>query len=342
MTTEEPEHPNLTVALIAALAELTVVEPTQTADMGSYSYKYAALPEVVKETRKTLAAHGLVVLTPVRAYENGLECTVIVLHTSGERLDLGPLPFPHGRDAQATGSMITYHRRYALLAALGMATGEDDDGAAAKPRVADPASSDEALSVIRSRIDRLRNYPGAVEELQAEWREHSELPKLDELRQSQEGTVLRLITAVEKKAEAAEAERTRAVEAVDDAPEASEGNPDPHAVPDPGVPPVQPASTETAVEAPETPAAPVEVVPPPFNPDGLPEGYTSMEDLQWTERAPEGWLDEVVEEVATLSAGEARSRVKAFGLPNTGGDEAVRKRLTFRLVRRRMEKALTP
>jgi hypothetical protein len=45
------------------------------------------------------------------------------------------LTLPVGKTAQATGSAITYSRRYALMAMLGLAT-EDDDGAAAAPREA--------------------------------------------------------------------------------------------------------------------------------------------------------------------------------------------------------------
>jgi hypothetical protein len=41
--------------------------------------------------------------------------------------------------------MVTYHRRYALVAALGMATGEDDDGAGAKPRIEPVGPSPEAV-----------------------------------------------------------------------------------------------------------------------------------------------------------------------------------------------------
>lgn len=125
---------SLAAALVAALADLTVIEKGNTANAGSYSYKYADIADVVRLTRPVLAAHGLVALTPVHDHGNGLACTVTILHTSGERLDLGPFPFPHGKDAQATGSMVTYHRRYALVAALGMAAGDDDDGASATAR----------------------------------------------------------------------------------------------------------------------------------------------------------------------------------------------------------------
>jgi hypothetical protein len=133
------DHPNLAAALVAGLADLTVIENSHTANAGSYTYKYADLGDVVKLTRPVLAEHGIVALTPVEEHGTGLKCTVVLLHTSGERMEFGPFPFPHGRDAQATGSMVTYHRRYALVAALGMAVGEDDDGATAE--AAKPASS---------------------------------------------------------------------------------------------------------------------------------------------------------------------------------------------------------
>ena len=132
---------NLAAALVAALADLSVVEKGRTAkiptkDGKSYTYDFADIADVVKLTRPKLAEHGIVALTPVHAHGDGLACTVTLVHTSGERLDLGPFPFPHGRDAQATGSMVTYHRRYALVAALGMAAGDDDDGHSAHSRPA--------------------------------------------------------------------------------------------------------------------------------------------------------------------------------------------------------------
>jgi hypothetical protein len=144
---------SLAAALVAALAELTVVEKSSEAHAGSYSYSYADIAAVVRHTRPRLAAHGLVALTPVHEHGSGLACTVIVLHESGERLDLGPFPFSHGKDAQATGSMVTYHRRYALLAALGMATGEDDDGATAVARqYTAPPQEDERVPGLRTAV----------------------------------------------------------------------------------------------------------------------------------------------------------------------------------------------
>lgn len=132
------ETPTLAAALVAALAELTTVEKGNVADTGKYAYSYADIADVVRLTRPVLANHGIVALTPIHAHGDSLACTVVLVHSSGEQMTFGPLPFPEGKDAQATGSAITYHRRYALLSALGMAADEDDDGKAAvegaKPR----------------------------------------------------------------------------------------------------------------------------------------------------------------------------------------------------------------
>lgn len=133
------EHENLAAALVAALADLSVVDKARTAKVETktgkdYSYDYADLGDVVKASRPVLASHGLLALTPVHEHGDGLACTVQLWHTSGERFNFEPFPFPHGATAQATGSMVTYHRRYALCAALGIAAGDDDDGASAAPR----------------------------------------------------------------------------------------------------------------------------------------------------------------------------------------------------------------
>jgi hypothetical protein len=131
-------HPNLAAAMVAALGELDVIVKSRTADAGSYSYDYADLADIVSETTPVLARHGLAARTPVHAYGDGLAVSVRILHTSGEEHVDEPLPFPRGANAQATGSAITYFRRYALLASLNLATGDDDDGAKAAHAAAAP------------------------------------------------------------------------------------------------------------------------------------------------------------------------------------------------------------
>jgi len=122
----------VSAALVAACAELGDVPKKHKASVGSYSYDYADLADTLSVVRPVLAKHGLAVLQPVTTEpEHDLVVVAtVILHSSGEQLELGRLGLPLGQGAQATGSAITYARRYALLAALGLAA-EDDDGAAA-------------------------------------------------------------------------------------------------------------------------------------------------------------------------------------------------------------------
>lgn len=133
--TIDKSHASLAAALVAALRDLTVIEKGRTANAGSYSYTYTDLGDIVKATRRVLADHGLVVVQLLGHHGTDPAVTTVILHESGESLSSDPFPFPRGKDAQATGSFVTYMRRYSLLAALGLATGEDDDGAAAQPAV---------------------------------------------------------------------------------------------------------------------------------------------------------------------------------------------------------------
>ena len=134
-----PSIEALSAALVEALSEMTEVRKGKQAKIetrggGSYGYRYADLGDTLQTVRPVLARHGLAVLqhTHTDSGDSVLISTTI-LHRSGEWLRFDPLALPAGRTAQETGSAITYGRRYTLLAALGLAT-EDDDGASAAPR----------------------------------------------------------------------------------------------------------------------------------------------------------------------------------------------------------------
>lgn len=96
-----------------------------------FKSKYADLASIVEATREPLAENGLAVAQfPVG--ENGL--TTILCHSSGEFIEETFGMQPVDRKPQSVGSALTYMRRYALGAVLGIATEEDDDGnAASKP-----------------------------------------------------------------------------------------------------------------------------------------------------------------------------------------------------------------
>lgn len=119
-------------AFVAALNELTDVVKDKKADAGSYNYAYADLAAATGAARVTLSKHGLAVAQDANTAEDGMVAvTTRIYHTAGHVETFGPLTMPRGRGPQDTGSAITYARRYSLMAALGLAT-EDDDGKAAQ------------------------------------------------------------------------------------------------------------------------------------------------------------------------------------------------------------------
>jgi len=131
MTTNEvPKHTTLIEALAAAQGQFPAVlkdrKATVKSDKGSYSYSYANLADVLTAVRPVLSAHGIAILQHLQPNGVGL-----MLHTElrgyGEVLG-STMPLTTGPTApQALGSALSYHRRYALMALVGVAAEEDDD-----------------------------------------------------------------------------------------------------------------------------------------------------------------------------------------------------------------------
>lgn len=126
----------LSPALVATLGRLSDVPKGRTADTGKYRYTYADLGDLLGMARPILAGHGLAVLQPVTVEPDSSDVLIFttLLHESGQWLTLGPLRMAAGTTPQATGSAITYGRRYALLAALGLAAEDDDGQQASQPQ----------------------------------------------------------------------------------------------------------------------------------------------------------------------------------------------------------------
>ncbi len=127
----------ITAALIRAKMNFKPVIRDRTNP--AYKSKYATLDSMIAATQDALGAEGLVVTNTMEVDgENKLLKVGARLHwIGGESLTseiLMPFPIPNGRmdPAQALGTILTYGRRYAYGALLGLAT-EDDDDAASLP-----------------------------------------------------------------------------------------------------------------------------------------------------------------------------------------------------------------
>jgi hypothetical protein len=128
-------------ALCAAQAELknpslNASVKVKTQQGAGYQFRYADLPSILDMARPVLAKHGLALAQLV----NGDSLETLLLHKSGQWLAAKSPLNPKQAGPQAYGSEITYQRRYAVSAILGLAGDPDDDGNLSEGHQAAPSS----------------------------------------------------------------------------------------------------------------------------------------------------------------------------------------------------------
>jgi len=97
--------------------------------------KYADLGAVWDACRDALTSNGLsIVQMPVDSEPGRVALCTMLLHSSGEFLTSTVSTKITKDDPQGVGSALTYLRRYALAACVGVVADEDDDGNAASQR----------------------------------------------------------------------------------------------------------------------------------------------------------------------------------------------------------------
>ena len=123
----------LAKALAEAQGKFTFALKASTADMGVKGgrRKYADLQSVIDAVKPELTAHGLAVVQATMPNPGGISLRTTLMHSSGEWI-AGQIDLPIDRmgGIQGMGSALTYARRYALSAMVGIASDEDDDGEA--------------------------------------------------------------------------------------------------------------------------------------------------------------------------------------------------------------------
>ena len=114
---------NIAIALCDFQGAVETIRKTETNPF--FKSKYASLADILSVIRQPLTENGLsFVQFPKGKY--GLE--TMLMHTSGEWLSESYEMEPSKHDPQGAGSVITYQRRYALGAILGLNIDVDDDG----------------------------------------------------------------------------------------------------------------------------------------------------------------------------------------------------------------------
>jgi hypothetical protein len=118
-------------------------------EKGQYDFSYATLDSIIDTIRKPLSDNAIVFMQTVRGSVGSMELVTTLAHSSGQWIS-STLPIePQQRGPQALGSAISYVKRYALSAMLGLAADEDDDantseGNHVQPMTRKPANTAQA------------------------------------------------------------------------------------------------------------------------------------------------------------------------------------------------------
>jgi hypothetical protein len=174
---------NLAKALVAFQKEMPTVPKDKTANMGTYSYKYADLASLKHAVTPLLTKHGLAFNASSRRTETGYEAVGQLLHTSGEMMEAA-LPI-FGR-LQEMGGALTYAQRYLYGMLTGVTTEDDDDGQRAAK--AEPTANVD-WDTLADNAETLTD----VDELKSFWMEHgfSKAPKVIQDRVKAHGDTLK-------------------------------------------------------------------------------------------------------------------------------------------------------
>jgi hypothetical protein len=166
---------SLAKALVAFQADLEPVDKNSANPF--FKSKYADLTEVKTTVQPLLAKHKLAVTQWPTTLDGKPALRTRIIHESGEYDEDTMLLMNAKDDPQGQGSGITYAKRYAFMAALGIVADEDDDGNKAsaktpikyapvekKPNQERPLPSENQLSKIRELSRELGYDESAVEE----------------------------------------------------------------------------------------------------------------------------------------------------------------------------------
>ena len=140
---------NLAAALLKAQKAIGVA--IKDAKNPYFKSNYADLKAVIEAVKEPLNENGITFLQAVN--NNGQELPVIetmLLHESGQFISsVTPVFCAKPNDPQAFGSGVTYSKRYALQAMLGLPTADDDgEGAMARGKKKEPKPSERTIDEI--------------------------------------------------------------------------------------------------------------------------------------------------------------------------------------------------
>jgi hypothetical protein len=140
-TTEAPQAAPTTIADALSAAQLEIADPPKDSVNPHFKSRYADLATVLKTVRPVLARHGIAVVQTTDIQDGVTVLRTRLLWRDEEIISTYPVT-PTQATPQGLGSALTYARRYALQAIVGVAADDDDDGNAASAAPSKPRASD--------------------------------------------------------------------------------------------------------------------------------------------------------------------------------------------------------
>lgn len=154
MNAMSPAIDKIAPALVASLSAMNGA--VKDAKNPHFKNVYASLESVIDAAKPALAANNIAFMQSVGELtaERSIQITTTLLHSSGQFIQ-STMDMPVVKlDPQAAGSAITYGRRYALMAMLGLPA-IDDDGEEAMPPRTEPPPKPASKADSRAVYDRL-------------------------------------------------------------------------------------------------------------------------------------------------------------------------------------------
>ena len=133
------------LAKALSLAQGQMQSAKKTSENPYFGSRYADLSQIIDVARKPLVDNGLAITQLIVPELDFAEIQTVLMHESGEWIASGIRLQPAKPNPQGMGSALTYARRYAYAAILGIAS-EDDDAECATGRDA-KATDAKATSV---------------------------------------------------------------------------------------------------------------------------------------------------------------------------------------------------
>lgn len=168
--------------LYAAMAQVQQKAPFIDKDATNphFKSKYADLPAIWRGIKEIVGEAGLLVNHSMDCIDGNDYITTKIIHVeSGEHIESRSRIMLSKSTAQEYGSYITYMRRYALTAMLGIVTDDDDDGnaasnaqskAAAKPAAKPEPKQGNPLKLIADKIGQQLRASQTIEVLNYVWK----------------------------------------------------------------------------------------------------------------------------------------------------------------------------